>query len=202
MKFMLPLERFHHLISTFLEGPESGFNRQSLMSRLDVEAMVSACRALASLLPASEHLLLLGLNEPVLCLTLANTLKCPFVMVGDLDLVSAGDEDAAPEFAARADLLQLAFRERTLAIARTAIPRGANVIVFDELLEVGTESLALVHLAQAAGAKVVAVAALTEKTHLGARSRLQIQGVSVVSLVQVAKIGDQLILEKRANDHA
>ena len=200
MKFMLPLERFHHLVSTLLSGGEAAFSRQTLLSQLDIEAMIAACRALASLLPNTDKLLLLGLSEPVLCMTLANTLHCPFVMVGDLDLVSS-DDAGAPEFAARSDLLQLAFRERTLAIARTAIPKGSNVIVFDELLEVGAESLALVHLAQAAGARVLAVAALTEKTHLGARSRLQIQNVAVISLVQVAKLGDQLILEKRSNEH-
>ena len=198
---MLPLERFHHLVSTLLSAGEAGFSRQALLSKLDIEAMTAACRALASLLPNNEDVLLLGLSEPVLCLTLANALHCPFVMVGDLDLVSGADDVTAPEFAARSDLLQLAFRERTLAIARTAIPKGANVIVFDELLEVGAESLALVHLAQAAGARVLAVAALTEKTHLGARSRLQIQNVAVISLVQVAKHGETLILEKRSNEH-
>ena len=197
---MLPLERFHHLVSTLLSGGEAAFSRQTLLSQLDIEAMIAACRALASLLPNTDKLLLLGLSEPVLCMTLANTLHCPFVMVGDLDLVSS-DDAGTPEFAARSDLLQLAFRERILAIARTAIPKGSNVIVFDELLEVGAESLALVHLAQAAGARVLAVAALTEKTHLGARSRLQIQNVAVISLVQVAKLGDQLILEKRSNEH-
>lgn len=199
---MLPLERFHHLVSALLADGEAGFSRQTLLSKLDVEAMIAACQALANLLPNVDGLVLLGLKEPVMCLALANTINCPFVMVGDLDLVMNADEDATPEFADRADLLQLAFRQRTLAIDRTAIPIGAEVIVFDELLEVGAESLALVHLAQKAGAKVLAVAALTEKTHLGARSRLQIQGVPVISLVQVAKHGGQLILEQRSNQHS
>jgi hypothetical protein len=197
---MLPLERFHHLVSSFLSEGDDAFTRQALLARLDIEAMTVACRALASLLPNAENLLLLGINEPVVCLTIASALKCPFVMVGDLDLVNL-NEDLMPDFAAREDLLQLAFRERTLAVARTAIPKGANVIVFDELLEVGAESLALVHLALKAEARVLAVATLTEKTHLGARSRLQVQNVGVVSLVQIAKVGDQLILEQRSNEH-
>jgi hypothetical protein len=197
---MLPLERFHHLVSTFLADGDAAFTRQTLLAKLDIEAMTVACRALASLLPSANNLLLLGINEPVLCLTIANALKCPFVMVGDLDLISF-DDGEIPEFAAREDLLQLAFHERTVAVARTAIPNGSNVIVFDELLEVGTEPLALVHLAAKAGARVLAVATLTEKTHLGARSRLQVQNVPVVSLVQIAKVGDQLILEQRSNEH-
>jgi hypothetical protein len=200
MNQMLPLERFHHVVSTFLVSGDVAFSRQALLAKLDIEAMTVACKALASLLPTGENLLLLGINEPVLCLTIANALKCPFVMVGDLDLISFNDGEI-PEFAARDDLLQLAFHERTLAVAKTAIPKGSNVIVFDEFLELGTESLALVHLAAKAGAKVLAVAALTEKTHLGARSRLQVQNVGVISLVQIAKSGDQLILEQRSNDH-
>jgi hypothetical protein len=197
---MLPLERFHHVVSTSLVHGDAAFTRQALLAKLDIEAMTVACRALASLLPVAENLLLLGINEPILCLTIANALKCPFVMVGDLDLISF-DEGDVPEFAARDDLLQLAFHQRTLAVARTAIPEGSNVIVFDEFLELGTESLALVHLAAKAGARILTVAALTEKTYLGARSRLQVQNIPVISLVQLAKAGDQLILEQRSNDH-
>ncbi len=198
---MLPLERFQQIVISLLASGDDGFSRQNLLAKLDIEAMIAACQALAGLLPNQDGLLLLGLREPALCLTLANALRCPFVMVGDLDLVASADDEAVPEFAARDDLLQLSFRQRTLAIDRTAIPTGARVIVFDELLEFGADSLALVHLAQKAGARVLAVAALTEKTHCGARSRLQIQNVPVISLLQLAKIGDQLILEQRSNDH-
>jgi hypothetical protein len=67
MGSMLPLERFHHVVSTFLVSNDSAFSRQALLAKLDIEAMTVACKALASLLPTGENLLLLGINEPVLC---------------------------------------------------------------------------------------------------------------------------------------
>jgi hypothetical protein len=75
MKSMLPLERFHHVVSTFLPSGDVAFNRQALLATLDIEAMTVACKALASLLPTDDNLLLLGVNEPVLCLSIANALS-------------------------------------------------------------------------------------------------------------------------------
>ena len=61
----------------------------------------------------------------------------------------------------------------------------------------GRPSWGLVRLAQAAGAKIVGVGALIEKTFEGGRQALSSLGVPVESLVRIRSMeGDQIIFEE------
>ena len=69
-----------------------------------------------------------------------------------------------------------------------------RVLIIDDFLASGQTILALIRLAQVAGAQVVGVGALIEKTFEGGRAALEATGLRVESLVRIAAMpGDQII---------
>ena len=72
-----------------------------------------------------------------------------------------------------------------------------RVLIIDDFLASGQTILALVRLAQVAGAHVIGVGALIEKTFEGGRAALEDAGLRVESLVRIAAMpGDQIIFAK------
>lgn len=76
----------------------------------------------------------------------------------------------------------------TLHVARTRILPGQRVLIIDDFLGSGRTVLALVELVRAAGAEVVGVGILIEKTFENGRSDLADVGVPLVSLAQVSSL--------------
>lgn len=71
---------------------------------------------------------------------------------------------------------------------------GERVLVIDDFLATGATILGLVRLAETAGAHIVGIGALIEKTFEGGRKALSHLGVPVESLVQIDSMeGDQII---------
>lgn len=69
-----------------------------------------------------------------------------------------------------------------------------TVLIIDDFLATGHTILALVNLAQQAGAKVIGVGAVIEKSFEGGRARLEAIGLRVRSLAVIEKMsGDEII---------
>jgi xanthine phosphoribosyltransferase len=73
---------------------------------------------------------------------------------------------------------------------------GSNdkVLVIDDFLATGHTILALVHLAQQAGAEVIGVGAVIEKAFEGGRGKLEAMGLRVRSLAVIEKMTDDEII--------
>jgi xanthine phosphoribosyltransferase len=69
-----------------------------------------------------------------------------------------------------------------------------RVIIIDDFLASGQTILGLVRLAQAAGAKVLGVGALIEKTFEGGRAILEAAGLKVEALARIASMSDDRIV--------
>jgi xanthine phosphoribosyltransferase len=81
-----------------------------------------------------------------------------------------------------------------LIISPEYLAGGERVLIIDDFLATGATILGLVRLAQTAGAVVVGVGALIEKTFEGGRKALEHLGVPIVSLATIeAMEGDQII---------
>lgn len=76
----------------------------------------------------------------------------------------------------------------TLHIARDRLTTGQRVLIVDDFLGSGATILALAELVRAAGAELVGVGVLIEKTFEGGRADLAALGVPVVSLARVAAL--------------
>ncbi len=70
-----------------------------------------------------------------------------------------------------------------LIISPEYLAGGERVLIIDDFLATGATILGLVRLAQTAGAKVIGVGALIEKTFEGGREALEKTGLQVESLV-------------------
>ncbi len=70
-----------------------------------------------------------------------------------------------------------------LIVSPDYLPRGEKVLIIDDFLASGSTILGLVRLVQAAGAEVVGIGTLIEKSFEGGRKNLESVGVPVVSLV-------------------
>jgi xanthine phosphoribosyltransferase len=80
-----------------------------------------------------------------------------------------------------------------LIVSPEYLSGGEKVLIIDDFLASGATIMGLVRLAQTAGAHVVGIGALVEKTFENGRAALQPLGVPVVSLVAIESMeGDQI----------
>ncbi len=81
-----------------------------------------------------------------------------------------------------------------LIISPEYLADGERVLIIDDFLASGATILGLIRLAEAAGAKVVGVGALIEKTFEGGREALKPLGLPVFSLTSIAAMdGGQIV---------
>jgi xanthine phosphoribosyltransferase len=81
-----------------------------------------------------------------------------------------------------------------LIVSPEHLRRGEHVLIIDDFLASGATILGLVRLAQTAGAEVVGIGALIEKTFEGGRKALESLGIRVESLAPIASLeNDQII---------
>lgn len=80
-----------------------------------------------------------------------------------------------------------------LIVSPEYLKRGDKVIVIDDFLASGATIRGLVRLAQAAGAQVVGIGALIEKTFEGGRESLQSLKVPIEALVQISSLDNNKI---------
>lgn len=77
-----------------------------------------------------------------------------------------------------------------LIVSPEYLAGGEKVLIIDDFLASGATILGLVRLAQAAGAQIVGIGALIEKTFEGGRAALASLGVPVESLVRITAMQD------------
>jgi xanthine phosphoribosyltransferase len=83
-----------------------------------------------------------------------------------------------------------------LIISPEYLAGGERVLIIDDFLASGATILGLVRLAQSAGAKIVGIGALIEKTFEGGRQALEPVGVPIESLTRIRSMeGDQILFE-------
>lgn len=81
-----------------------------------------------------------------------------------------------------------------LIISPEYLANGERVLIIDDFLATGATILGLVRLAQTAGAKIVGIGALIEKTFEGGRAALEPLGVQVESLSSIKSMqGDEIL---------
>lgn len=81
-----------------------------------------------------------------------------------------------------------------LIVSPEHLRRGERVLIIDDFLASGATILGLVRLAQTAGAEIVGIGALIEKTFEGGRKALEALGIRVESLAPIASLEhDQII---------
>jgi xanthine phosphoribosyltransferase len=81
-----------------------------------------------------------------------------------------------------------------LIISPEYLAGGERILIIDDFLATGATILGLVRLAQTAGAVIVGVGALIEKTFEGGRQALEPLGVQIESLARIKAMQDDLIL--------
>jgi xanthine phosphoribosyltransferase len=83
-----------------------------------------------------------------------------------------------------------------LIISPEYLAGGERVLIIDDFLASGATILGLIRLAQSAGAKIVGVGALVEKTFEGGRQALSHLNIPVHSLARIkAMEGDNIVFE-------
>lgn len=80
-----------------------------------------------------------------------------------------------------------------LIVSPEYLARGERVLIIDDFLATGATILGLVRLAQAAGAEIVGIGTLIEKTFEGGRQALEHLRVPVESLVRITSMDNGLI---------
>lgn len=75
-----------------------------------------------------------------------------------------------------------------LIVSPEYLSGGEKVLIIDDFLASGATILGLARLAQTAGAQIVGVGALVEKTFENGRSALEVLGVPIVSLVAITNM--------------
>jgi xanthine phosphoribosyltransferase len=71
---------------------------------------------------------------------------------------------------------------------------GERVLIIDDFLATGQTILALARIAKAAGAEIVGIGALIEKTFEGGRDALSVLGVPIHSLAAISDMSDGKIM--------
>ncbi|GIV83674.1 MAG: xanthine phosphoribosyltransferase [Candidatus Roseilinea sp.] len=71
---------------------------------------------------------------------------------------------------------------------------GERVLIIDDFLATGQTILALARIAKAAGAEIVGIGALIEKTFEGGRAALDVLGVPIESLARVVDMSEGRIV--------
>jgi xanthine phosphoribosyltransferase len=86
-----------------------------------------------------------------------------------------------------------------LIISPEYLGNGERVVIIDDFLASGATILGLVRLANTAGAQIVGVGALIEKSFEGGREALSHLGVPIESLACILSMdGDQIVFEDRS----
>jgi len=80
-----------------------------------------------------------------------------------------------------------------LIVSPEYLSKGEKIIIIDDFLASGATILGLITLANAAGAEVLGVGALIEKTFEGGRAALEAQGLKVVSLAMLSSLDNDQI---------
>lgn len=80
-----------------------------------------------------------------------------------------------------------------LIVSPEYLKSGENVLIIDDFLASGATILGLVRLAEAAGARVVGIGALIEKTFEGGRAALESLNVPVETLVQITSMENNVL---------
>ena len=80
-----------------------------------------------------------------------------------------------------------------LIVSPEYLGQGERVLIIDDFLATGMTILGLVKLTEIAGAKIVGVGALIEKTFEDGRKRLEEKGIPVHSLVRIKSMEGQKI---------
>ena len=75
-----------------------------------------------------------------------------------------------------------------LIISPEYLAHGEKVLIIDDFLATGATILGLVRLAEAAGAKIVGIGALIEKTFEGGRAAIMALGIPVESLASITSM--------------
>ena len=84
-----------------------------------------------------------------------------------------------------------------LIISPEHLRPGERILIIDDFLASGATILGLVRLAQTAGAEIVGIGALIEKTFEGGRKALETVGVPVESLAAISSLDDnQIVFQK------
>lgn len=78
----------------------------------------------------------------------------------------------------------LEYGEAAVEMDRDSLPKGARVVVMDDILATGGTAAASCALAKEVGAEVVRVQFLTELTSVGGRQALETRGYEVNALLQ------------------
>ncbi|MGH2522200.1 MAG: xanthine phosphoribosyltransferase [Anaerolineales bacterium] len=81
-----------------------------------------------------------------------------------------------------------------LIVSPEYLGRGERVLIVDDFLATGQTILGLARLAQAAGAEIVGIGAVIEKTFEGGRAALQPLGVPVESLAIITDMSEGKIV--------
>ncbi|MBE7552743.1 MAG: xanthine phosphoribosyltransferase [Anaerolineales bacterium] len=85
-------------------------------------------------------------------------------------------------------------QEVQLMVSPEFLTSQDKVLIIDDFLATGDTILALVRLAQRAGAEVIGVGAVIEKSFEGGRAKLEALGLRVRSLAVIAKMTDDEII--------
>jgi xanthine phosphoribosyltransferase len=85
-------------------------------------------------------------------------------------------------------------QEVQLMVSPEFLTSRDKVLIIDDFLATGDTILALVRLAQHAGAEVIGVGAVIEKSFEGGRAKLEALGLRVRSLAVIAKMTDDEII--------
>ncbi len=83
-----------------------------------------------------------------------------------------------------------------LIISPEYLSGGERVLIIDDFLATGATILGLVRLAQTAGAEIIGIGALVEKTFEGGRQALSHLNIPIETLARIRSMeGDQIIFE-------
>jgi xanthine phosphoribosyltransferase len=83
-----------------------------------------------------------------------------------------------------------------LIVSPEYLSGGERVLIIDDFLATGATILGLVRLAQTAGAKIVGIGALVEKTFEGGREALSHLGIPIESLARIRSMeGEEILFE-------
>jgi len=85
-------------------------------------------------------------------------------------------------------------KEVRLMVSPEFLTRADKVLIIDDFLATGHTIMALVRLAQAAGAEVIGVGAVIEKSFEGGRAELEAMGLRVRSLAVITNMNDDEIV--------
>ena len=85
-------------------------------------------------------------------------------------------------------------KEVQLMVSPEFLNKNDKILIIDDFLATGHTIMALIHLAEQAGAEVLGVGAVIEKSFEGGRARLEARGLRVRSLAVIKEMTDDQII--------